>query len=307
MLITASWVDRIKELIHLQAVSPVWSDIPAWYFWISQISGAFCLELNETVSEKWDSDGLASGMFSLKCYPYVNGELFDGFSFEEQEFIKSNIFDHTHTPLFEEKNKIPDSLFNVAAIEMTTHTKDTLALFSLEALDSMQLYYSDKILQTYPVINKSRQYKAGEIARDVPGYDLGCSFLSCLLSLYSFYSRTKPVRVLLTRNPGFKCVGHTSNNYQCIDADDINIYSLHVLFSDHYDTDLNRGEKLIEQQFEASENNIIFDQKFTRGHLPCHHISPLRNTKLDKKWWSLAEADYPSNLTSNCGCEDCRH
>ena len=307
MLTTTSWVDKVKELIGLQAVSPVWGDIPAWYFWMPQTAGAYSLELNETINDQWKNKHLATGMFRVNCYPFANGQFFSHFSFEEQAFVKSELFDDTHTPRFEQRDKIPASLFNVAAIEMTTDSTDNLALFSLEALNSMQTLYDPKMHQTYPELNKSKSYAAGEKVRDVPGYDLGYPLFSCLLSLYSFYSRTKPVRVLLTRSPGFKYIYKSPQESQCVDTDDAHIYSLNVLFSDISDKNLATGEKLIEQKLKDPDDEIVFDQEYTSGHLPCNHISPTVNADLDEKWWSLAEADYKSNMDSSCGCEDCGH
>ena len=103
MLTTTSWVEKVKELVGLKAVSPFWGDKPAWYFWMSQISGAYLLELAETMDDHWESDQLAGGMFKIKHYPDTNGELFNNFSFEEQAFVQSDFFDHTHTPMFEKK------------------------------------------------------------------------------------------------------------------------------------------------------------------------------------------------------------
>lgn len=302
MLITASWVDKIKERIGLQAVSPVWGDEPAWYFWMSQTAGAYSLELNETMNDQWDRKHMAGGMFGLKCYPFSNGELFHHFSFEEQAFVTSDLFDDTHTPLFEHRDRIPASLFNIAAIEMTMNTTDNLALFSLEALNSMQTFSG----QTFPEINKKKSYITGEKVRDVPGYDLGYPLFSCLLSLYSFYSRTKPARVLMTRGPGFKYIYTSPQAYQCVDTGDVQIYSLNVMFSDGASKNLATGKKLIEERLKDPGIEIVFDQKYTAGHLPGNHISPLVNADLDKKWWSLAEADYKSHMTSTCGCEECQ-
>jgi len=307
MLITTSWVETVKELINLQAASPVWGDKPAWYFWLSHIKGAYLLELGEILDEKWDEDHLACGMFKIKYYPYPHKEGFDNFSFEEQAFVQSGFFDHTHTPMFEKKDNIPDSLFNIAALELTIDPTDNLALFSLEALDFMQIDYAREIYRTYPDIDKAKRYAAGERARNVPGYDLGYPLFSSLLSLYSFYSKTKPVRAVLTRIPGFKHIYNSSEECQCIDTDDINFYSLNVLYSDTSDKNIAAGEKLIEQRFEGGDGEVVFDQQFSCGYLPHNHISPFVKPVLDEKWWSLAEADYKSNLASTCGCEDCQH
>jgi len=307
MLITTSWVGKVKELIGLEGVSPFWGDKPAWYFWISQISGAYYLELAETMTEQWEKDHLAGGMFKLKYYPDINEQIFNKFSFEEQAFVQSDFFDHTRTPKFETKDRIPDSLFNVAAFELTIDPKENLALFTLEALDSMQIDYDGEIYRTYPEINKGKLYTAGERARNVPGYDLGYPFFSSLLSLYSFYSKTKPVRVVLTRSPGFKHVCNSQEELHCIDTADVTVYSLTVLFSDAKDKTGADGEKLIEEKVGDTELDVVFDQQFTCGHLPCNHIAPFVNTALDEKWWSLAEADYKSELASSCGCADCSH
>ena len=307
MLITASWVDKVKELTGLQAVSPVWGDNPVWYFWLDQTAGAYSLELNETMSHQWESNPMAGGMFSLKHYPSANSQFFNRFSFEEQALVESDFFDDTHTPLFEQRDRIPASLFNVAAIEMITDTTDNLTLFSLEALDSMQVFSGQTFSQTYPETGINKSYTTEEKIRDVPGYELGYPLFSCLLSLYSFYSKIKPVRVLLTRYPGFKYVYTTPQEYQCIDTDDVQIYSLNVIFSDSTNEKLKTGEKLIGERLKHSNNEVLFDQEYTAGHFPCNHISPIVIADLDEKWWSLAEADYKSNITSTCGCENCRH
>jgi len=307
MLVTTSWVDQVKELIGLQAVSSVWSDKPAWYFWMPQPAGAYSLELNETIDDQWDTKHLAGGLFSVKFYPFANGRFFNHFSFEEQAFVKSNLFDETHTPRLEQRDRISASLFNVAAIEMTMDTTDNLALFSLEALDSMQVFYGQAFHQIYPELNKSKSYNPGEKARDVPGYDLGYPLFSCLLSLYSFYSKIKPVRVLLTRSPGFKYLYDSTEEYQCVDTEDVQIYSLNVMFSDSTNKNLATGKNLIEKTLKYPDNKIVFDQEYTNGHLPSNHISPIVNAPLDEKWWSLADADYKSHMASTCGCEECQH
>ena len=307
MLITTSWVEKVKELIHLKAISPIWGDKPAWYFWLSHIQGAYLLELDETDDEKWENEGLASGIFKVKHYPYPHKAGFYDFSFEEQAFVQSDFFDHTHTPKFEKKDRIPDSLFNIAALELTIDPAENLALFSMEALDSMQIHYGREIYQTYPDIHKTKQYEAGEKARDVPGFDLGYQLFSSLLSLYSFYSKIKPVRTVLTRSPGFKHICNSPQDYQCIDTDDINLYVLCGLFSDTSGKNIANGEKLIGQRFEDVDEEIVFDQQFSNGHLPHNYISPVVEPALDEKWWSLAEADYKSDLGSTCGCNDCQH
>ncbi len=267
MLVTTSWVEKVKEMIGIEAVSQVWGDKPAWYFWISQAPGVYYLQLEEVFDEYWESDDLAGGIFTIKCYPYTQGKVFQSFSFEEQSFIKSNFFDHTHTPRFEDKEKIPKTLFNVATLELTIDSQENLALFTFEGLDYMRICYNQETLQSYPEIKKEKKFEAGEKGRDVPGYELGYMLLDRILSLYSFYSKTKPARAFLTRSPGFEYVYDSNHIFQCLDTDDISIYSLNVLYSQNGGKKIVKGDRLIEEQLKGGTHEVVFDQQFQNDHL----------------------------------------
>jgi len=307
MLVTTSWVEKVKDLIGLEAVSQVWGDKPAWYFWISQAPGVYYFQLEEAFDDYWESDDLAGGIFSIKCYPHTQGKYFQSFSFEEQSFIQSNFFDHTHTPLFEHKEKIPKTLFNVATFELTIDSQENLALFTFEGLDSMRISYNQEMLQSYPAIKKEKQFKAGEKGRDVPGFELGYLLFDRLLSLYSFYSKTKPTRVLLSRSPGFEYVYDTNHTFQCLDTDDISIYSLNVLYAQNSGKKIVKGDKLIKEQLKGGTHEVVFDQQFQCGHLHNNQNLSLLKTPLNDLWWSLANSDYKSELASSCGCTNDHH
>jgi len=307
MLVTTSWVEKVKEMIGVEAVSQVWGDKPAWYFWISQAPGVYYLQLEEVFDEYWESDDLAVGIFSIKCYPYTHEKVFQSFSFEEQSFIQSHFFDHTHTPLFEHKENIPKTLFNVASLELTMDSKDNLALFSFEGLDSMRICYNEETLQSYPAIKKERLFKAGEKDRNVPGYELGYLLFDRLLSLYSFYSKVKPERVLLSRSPGFEYIYDSTNRFQCVDTDEIRIDTLHVLFAQNGSSKMVKGDKLLVERLNEGRHKVVFDQEFQCGHLHHNQNLSVLTTPLNNQWWSLAEADYKSELASSCGCTHDHH
>ncbi|MBW1898026.1 MAG: hypothetical protein JRI61_03090, partial [Deltaproteobacteria bacterium] len=239
------------------------------FFWISQAPGVYYLQLEEAFDDYWESDDLAGGIFSIKCYPYNHEKVFQSFSFEEQSFIQSNFFDKTHTPKFELKDRIPETLFNVATFELTMDSQDNLALFTFEGLDSMRICYNQETLQIYHEIKKEKKYKAGDKGRDVPGYELGYLLFDRLLSLYSFYSKIKPERVLLTRSPGFEYIYDSNNRFQCVDKDEVSIDTLHVLFAQNGDSKMIKGDKLIAERIGESKHEIVFDQQFQCGHL--HH------------------------------------
>ena len=66
MLVTASWVEAVRQTLGLTAVSQVWSERPSWYFWISGAAGVYHLQM-EGASGEGD---LVIGSFSVKCYPF---------------------------------------------------------------------------------------------------------------------------------------------------------------------------------------------------------------------------------------------
>ena len=86
-----------------------------------------------------------------------------------------------------------------------------MACFTLESLDSLRCVYPEETVLDFDLIGKSRCYRKGEIGRSVPGWQLGYPVFDRLLSMYAFYSKTKPVRVRITRSPGFEYV-HTGNH-----------------------------------------------------------------------------------------------
>lgn len=303
MLVTASWVEKIREMLGLKAVSQVWGEKPAWYFWILGASGVYQLQLESASTDVLGSKDVVSGIFSVKCYPFPQEEVFQTFSFEEQCFIQSNFFDRTNTPRIELKEKIPETLFNIATMEYTVDLDDTFALFTFESLDAMRVCYNQEMLQEYPVLKKSKRFSCGEIGRDVPGWDLGYQFFDRLLSLYSFYSKRKPARIIMTSSPGFEYVYDGSNSFQCLDTDNAKIYSLTV-FSAIKDGETGRNsENLIAEQIKSEYQDLIYDQTFESGYCSHNHDQHSSMPVLNDLWWSLADANYKSELASSCGCE----
>ena len=159
-----------------------------------------------------------------------------------------------------------------------------------------------KTLQSYPEIKKEKKFEAGEKGRDVPGYELGYMLLDRILSLYSFYSKTKPARAFLTRSPGFEYVYDSNHIFQCLDTDDISIYSLNVLYSQNGGKKIVKGDRLIEEQLKGGTHEVVFDQQFQCGHLHHNQNLSLLKSPLNDLWWSLANSDYKSELASSCGC-----
>jgi len=222
---------------------------------------------------------------------------------------RSELFDETHTPRFEEKEKIPDTLFNVAAMDYRVNQNDTMACFTLESLDSMRCVYPEETVLNFNLLRKIRRYRKGEIGRSVPGWQIGYPVFDRLLCMYAFYSKYKPVRVRITRSTGFEFI-HTGNHtFECLKASDVHRLAVSVFFvsPSHHDRggDIDRPD-VLEPDEEPGQVEVLLDQEFPWGHLhPSERIASLQkvaDTPLNPLWWSLAETKYNSNLTSTCGC-----
>lgn len=308
MLVTTHWVDDVKALLGIEGISQIWGDVPAWYFWISDSQGVYQLQLSETLVGENHPETIR-GLFSLKCYPYIEEDIFQRFSFPERQLRKSRFFDSTHTPVFEEKDNIPESFYNVAAIEFETRPDNAYARFTLEALSSMRVVFETESIQEYDFIKQSKQYKKGETDRSVPGLSLGYPFFDRLVSLYSYYSKMKPNRIRFTRTPGFKHVYSCDGGMECIDSVNDNCYSASVFFTpttEHRHHPNSRIDRLDIPDAAEPHLTILFDQQFPCGHF--HGADTMATAKLpdilsiNKHWWSLAEAEYKSGLTTSCGC-----
>jgi hypothetical protein len=308
MLVTTSWVDELKGLLGMDAVSQIWGDRPAWYLWLSNAQGAYRLQLEGALNEE-EIPTNKQGFFSIKCYPFRSSAAFDTFSYEEQELCRSGFFDDTHTPRFEDMQRIPDSLFNVAAMEYRVNQDDTLACFTLESLDILRSVYPKETVQYFDLIGKNRSYRKGEIGRSVPGWQLGYPVFDRLLSMYAFYRKARPIRVRITRAPGFHHVRTRDHTFACMDAPDTRRWTTSVVFAtpnrSHMGAHLCEPDILAPEE-EPDQSEILLDRSFLCGHV--HQVEKLAaletqaDAPLNPLWWSLPEATYKSTLASTCGC-----
>ena len=214
--------------------------------------------------------------------------------------ILSDSFDHTHTPRFSHREQIPDTLFNVAAVELDVDREDKWALFILQGLEIMNISYVTEIVQNYPDLQKKKRFKSGEIDRNVPGWDLGYPLFDRLLCLYSFYSKKTPIRLWLTRSPGFSYV-FDKDQPMCVQAPEINLFSLNVLFGNTKTDEHEEANRICRQSID-DDQEVVYDRVFNCHQ--CHHEPdrPPHLPPLNEQWWSLAHSDYKSTLSSTCGC-----
>jgi len=235
MLITASWVQTIRETLGIEAVSQVWGEKPAWYFWISGAPGVYQLEVAETASQKKDRYVLHRAIFALKCYPFPESPLFHTFSFEERSCIRSPLFDGSNTPYFEHRQKIPWNLFNVATVEYAFDQEESFAFFAFESLDTLRVSFGLETVRSYGLLGQNKRFAKGDIDRKIPGTTIGFSLFDRLLCLFSYYAKKQPFRVIVSRAPGFEYMQGPENTMDCIPAPDIRVNTVGVLYNLHND------------------------------------------------------------------------
>lgn len=300
MLVTASWVEEVRDDLGITAVSQIWDEKPAWYFWLSRFQGAYQLQLESA----GDDPQAPAGIFSLKYYPSTQESVFPAFSAEERAVVQSPLFDHTNTPRYEERGRIPESLFNVATVFYSTTADDSQACLSFQALTSMRMVYKSPSVQSFPSVAQTKRFERGETDRQVPAWELGYAFFDRLAGFYAFYSKNAPGRVMLTRSPGFEYIFDSDGGFQCIDTDDIHAYSLNLFFGSGYQ---NRGalpQTAVTDWLEEDTQETLFDRVYGPHENPrSDDRLPLPNTAVNPSWWTLARASYKSSLASTCGCE----
>jgi len=304
MLITASWVEEVKRLLQITGVSQVWRDgPPAWYFWIDSAPGVHELRLEDSFARDSRGRELCTGLFAIRFYPFPNNEIFNHFSFEEQTFMQSSFFDDSNTPKFEYYTEIPELLFKVALLELTVDTRNNQTLFRLESLDRIRTRFKKETTLDCKPFEKRRRFHSGETDRDVPGWDLGYSLYDRILGLYAYYSKTKPYRAILTREPGFELIYDGNNRLQSYTANDAKLDSLAVVFTGEAKRDQVSSDEIISEEIEGANKKVVFDRRFPSGHsheLNSQSLSGL--PLLNEQWWLLAEANYKSGHASLCGC-----
>jgi hypothetical protein len=295
LLITASWVEQVQEMLQLTGVSQVWGERPEWYVWIDGAPGVYALVFEDGEVIQAVDKTLYLGQFTAKCYPYVSAGVFKAFSPQEQEMVKSDLFDHTHTPQLESRRDIPAAFFVVGSISLVLDAAESVALLSFDSLDFLRCSaVSAETDSGNHLPFKSRM-------RNIPGWQLGYALFDRLVSLYAFYSKQPPTFVGATRSPGFETF---------IDADqipasrvcaEIQQKSISVLFVDSGDTKI-WVDTVWRSRLEPEEQ-IIFEYDWkcsASSHALGRELPPVGSNAL---WWHLAHADLKSKLASTCGCK----
>ena len=302
MLVTASWVDEAKAMLGIEGVSQVWSEKPAWYFWLTGAPCVHHLQLEDAYTVNGLDPATCSGLFSVRCYPYGTERVFRTFSFEERGLIGSRFFDETNTPVLEHLDLIPPALFTAGSVEFVTSEDNSWASLTLESLDTFRTRSTVNATHSFPLIDRNAAVGVGEVIRSVPGRQLTFPLFDRLVSLYSLYVRRKPTRVVLTESPGFDTMRGLGEDFQVRESADATCLTLRVLFDMTAGAAWSDCEKFMKEDLSKGRQRIVFDWRSPCGCVE-HGSHPLPTTPyLNPDWWTMADMEMKSGLASTCGC-----
>ena len=295
LLMTASWVDRLRRELGLLGASQVWGERPAWYLWLACSPGAYHLEMVDAAGGGEDPSSLARALFSVKFYPSPESGMFNLFSPKERALMLNGCFDHTGTPVFEKLDEIEPHLFTVGSLEMVCHPAQDWMIFSLAALDLCR-----EVKRSQPRPDRA----ASEVTvRRAPGWELAYGLFSRLLSLWSFQHKQTPVRIQMTSEKGFETVSGIPEAPSIREAIDLNLQNMWVVFGSGLEIQTQAAFDLLEAELAEPGRRELINQTFNCGHY--HHIeSQVKQFgAMSESWWHLAQADYKSERCTSCGCD----
>ncbi len=290
LLMTASWVERVRTELGLVGVSQVWTEGPAWYLWLEGSPGAYGLELVDASSVDQSGPEVVQGLFTVRYYPSPDEPVFSGFSAQEQALVQGAGFDQSGTPRFEALSGIPPQCFVVGTLQLALQPDAEWALFELSALETCR----------YVITPGPGQ--PSELARQVPGRSLCYRLFRPLLGLYAFTSRHTPIRARLCQFLGMEQV-EADGEISWRNADGVSLQSLEVLFGSMPGEQPRAARDLLDQSKPSDPARVLLDEVFDCAHYHGPEESFISEPILSPSWWRLAAADYKSELASSCGCE----
>lgn len=290
------------HLLGLRGVSQVWSSQPAWYFWIQRAAGPYHLRLESARDLVASSRSIGhAGLFSLRCYPLPDIQTGAVFTEQERTLVSGDCFDETNTPKFEYLDDIPLHLFQVAAVEYTVGPNEAWELVAVENMRRASL----------PVATHTCEH-CGRSALPHDGTnglalhpDVTFPFLDMFISLLTHRTRHKPLRVALQATSLPEDTVHEPSESHAHHGKDPGLLTTFVLLGSPGEDAYREGDSLLDEELRRDHSTVLLDERFPHGrfrhvHGPSHS-SPLPN----ERWWTLAEEEFPSLLSSICGCKDC--
>jgi len=286
-LVTASWVERLREELGLMGVHQVWGEVPAWYFWLAGSPGAYCLELAETAE---GGGGLISAMFAVKFYPALDSEFFSALPPLERQVRRGRLFDASGAPAFESRREIPSELFTVGVMALDLDPEGDWGLYTITALDTCR--------QVRLPSGNGQEMLQGS----VPGWRLSFALYHKLLCLHAFHKKQSPVHAQFSFEPGFERVEAPGGEVEVRRCGGNKTLTLAMLFAPDPANPPAQALELMRRDLDGGNWKTV-SQSFACQHFHGWDIAIAGQPVLSEDWWRLAGAGYKSELASTCGCQ----
>jgi hypothetical protein len=301
-LTVATWADDVVRLLRLDGLSQIWSQQPAWYFWVRGAPGPYHLQLETTAGQAVSTDNLGrKGLFSLRCYPYPRSGGFGLLSAEEQRLIESDIFDETNTPRFEHLDEIPYHLFQLAAIEYLVGPDESWELIAMESLRAEPMGISGQ--QPPGRQSFATLHKTVDEACLAPTMQVCDPFFEMFVGLLCYSTKHEPLRLAVQAWDGFGEPSEKLGKGQCMAVDDGRLFTRLVILSNGAGKELPEANAIIDSELEREGAVTAYDERF--AHCCCGHTHGQTEHRLrvNELWWTLAKEKFASSVTSTCGCK----
>lgn len=294
LLLSASWVERLRCELGFEGMHQVWGEVPAWYFWLAGSPGAHGLELAQVRRLGPGQDNLLQAKFVVRFFPKQAGELFETFSPQERELRQGPLFDPSGTPDFERREEIPRHLFSVGALELLWDPDQTWALYTMSALDRCrQVRWPDQGGEQEPLVEGR-----------APGWRLTFALYRRLLGLHAFQHKHTPLRAQFSSEAGFEQVRGAGREQASIrDCPHNRLHALAILLGPDPASPPEAALALLEQDGRPEPGREMLGRAFSCGHFHPWEAAVEGEPVLHPDWWRLAGVDYKSHLASSCGCE----
>jgi hypothetical protein len=199
--------DSGRNHFRIKGISERWIGPPAWYLWFDDFPGSFLLEIREACmfpdvqaprDQASGNPAVSRGILGIKYYPDINDQqAFRGFSRAEREIRTSDLFDETGTPAFDHVSHIPETLFDIGAMEVLVAQGRRFAVLSLHAPSVWRVYRNDgKMASASPSVFQ------GALDREVPAWSWSWFLFDRLLAAFCFVYKGTPLSIDLLEQEG---------------------------------------------------------------------------------------------------------
>lgn len=291
----------MKKTAGISALSQVWKDYPAYYFWLDNAPCAYFLGLEDSGIEKADGAEIATGLFVIKCYPYRNSELFGRFSRVEQRLLLSDHFDGSNTPNFLKFDDIPPYCYSVGTIELAYSflANANWRGITLESLDSINAVVK---MDGHPEGVNENGWQ-NKLLRQIPGWALAYRLFDSLCLIHSFYFQTKPAKTVLRDAVGFETICDESGVVSTRNDDGSRLMSISLEVSE--DSDM-RSED-IDDRVSDSINDHNFLITIKGAPRPEDYLNSRKGAfaelpGINPEWWTISSKKFVCDLNTPCGC-----